>query len=180
MGIPDTASRILSTTQYLRNKTFSSYIQDDIKVSKRFTLNLGLRWDIMVPFTEDNNNVYFVNELAPNPDAGGLLGVATKFGNCAGCAGITRSAIHWKDFAPRVGFAYMLTPKTVIRSGFYYTYLNGGAYEYGTDQNGLYLSALGNGEFQRIATGTNISSYGSWDADSTTPSGAKAIWPGYG
>ena len=163
LGIPDTASRILSTKKYYRNKAFSSYIQDDIKVNKRFTLNLGLRWDIMVPFTEDNNSVYFVNELLPNADAGGLLGVATKFGNCAGCAGITRTAIHWKDFAPRLGFAYMLTPKTVIRSGFYYTYLNGGAYEYGTAQNGLYLSSLGNGEFQRLATGTNISSYGSWD-----------------
>jgi hypothetical protein len=163
LGIPDTASRIESTTQYLRNKAFSFYIQDDIKVSKRFTLNLGLRWDVMVPFTDDTNDVYFVNELAPNPDAGGLLGVATKFGNCAGCAGITRPAIHWKDFGPRVGFAYMLTPTTVIRSGFYYTYLNGGAYEYGTNQNGLYLSALGDGEFQRLATGTNISSYGSWD-----------------
>src|SRR6202008_2045602 len=101
-----------------------------------------------------------------------------KFGNCAGCAGITRPAIHWKDFAPRVGFAYMLTPKTVIRSGFYYTYLNGGAYEYGTNQNGLYLAALGNGEFQRIATGTNLSSYGSWDATPLPLPAPKPFGPG--
>ena len=163
LGEADSASRVLSTEKYYRNKAFSSYIQDDIKVNKRFTLNLGLRWDIMVPFTEDNNSVYFVNENEPNPDAGGLLGSVTKFGHCPGCAGFTRAPIHWKNFGPRVGFAYMLTPKTVIRSGFYYIYLNGGTFEYGTAQNGLYMSSIGDGEFQRLASGTNHPSYGSWD-----------------
>ena len=88
----------------MRNKAFSFYAQDDIKLTNRLTANVGLRWDIMVPFTEANNQILFVNETEPNPAAGGLPGAETKFGNCTGCAGITRADIHWKNFGPRFGF----------------------------------------------------------------------------
>ncbi len=39
------------------------------------TANVGIRWDIMVPFTENNNKILYVNETEPNPGAGGLPGV---------------------------------------------------------------------------------------------------------
>ena len=168
LGAADAAVRINSSELHLRNKEFASYVQDDIKVNNRLTMNLGLRWDIMVPFTENNNQVVYVNYQDPSvadPGAGGLPGGATKFGHCAGCSGITRAAIHWKNFQPRVGLSYLLTPKTVIQSGFYLTDLDGGAFEYGTSQVAFYMSSLLDGEFARQSNGSSNPAYGNWDAN---------------
>ncbi len=164
LGDADAGIRALSNEAKLRNKEFAYYVQDNIKYNHRLTLNIGIRWDIMVPFTENNNNIIYVNETEPNPGAGNLPGAATKFGNCAGCSGITRAAIHWKNFQPRVGFSYLLTPKTVVQSGFYLTYLDGGAYEYGTAQTAGSASSLQDGQFLANSTGSSVQGFGNWDA----------------
>ena len=88
------ADRIGSQELRLKNTDVSLYIQDDIKLSTRLTVNVGLRWDIMVPFSEKNNSVVYFDPKIPNPGADGRLGAATKFGSCAGCAGVDRAAIH--------------------------------------------------------------------------------------
>ncbi len=165
LGQADAGIRIFASEQKLRNKAFAAYIQDDIKVSSRLTANAGLRWDVLVPFTEDSNDIIFVNPTEPNPGAGGLPGAATKFGHCAGCSGITRADIHWKYFQPRLGFSYALNSKTVIQSGFYLTVLDGGAYEYGTAQTASFMSTLLNGQFLRASTGSSAPGYGSWDTN---------------
>ena len=149
----------------MRNKAFAPYVQDDIRVNNRLTVNVGLRYDILVPFTERDNLIIYNDPTAPNPGAGGIPGAATKFGNCTGCSGITRAAIHWKNFQPRVGFAYQLNSKTVLRAGFYLTFLDGGAYEYGTAQSAAFMSSLLAGEFLRAATGNSTPGYGNWDAN---------------
>ncbi len=113
-----------------------------MKVNQRLTANIGLRWDIMVPFTENNNNIVYINFQNPtvlDPAAGNLPGGASKYGNCTGCAGITRADIHWKNLQPRVGVSYKLNSKTVIQAGFFMTYLDGGAYEYGTTADCILL-----------------------------------------
>ena len=119
LGQADASIRVLSDELYMRNKAFAFYVQDDIKYNNRLTFNVGLRYDILVPFTENNNNIIFVNTSTPNPGAGNLPGAATKFGNCTGCAGVNRASISWKNWQPRLGFAYQLNSKTVLRSGFY-------------------------------------------------------------
>ena len=81
------------------------------------TVNAGLRWDIMVPFTENHNYIVFLNETAPDPGAANLPGAASRFGTCTGCAGYNRAAIDWKQFGPRLGISYQLNDKTVLRSG---------------------------------------------------------------
>jgi hypothetical protein len=164
LGQADASIRVLSDELYMRNKAFAYYFQDDIKFNNRLTINLGLRYDILVPFTENNNNIIFVNTSEPNAAAGNLPGAATKFGNCAGCAGINRAAISWKNWQPRLGFAYQLNSKTVLRSGFYYTTLDGGAYEYGTSQSASFMASLLAGQYLRASTGSNVPGYGSWDA----------------
>ena len=63
LGDVDSVERITSNEVYFRNKEFASYVQDDIKVNKRLSLNLGLRWDVMVPFTEEDNQIVYVNVL---------------------------------------------------------------------------------------------------------------------
>lgn len=163
LGQVDSTERIFANELKMRNNAFALYAQDDYKLNARLTLNLGLRWDILVPFTEEHNDIIFVNRTEANPGAGGIPGAATKFGNCTGCAGITRADIHWKNWQPRIGFSYQINPKTVLQTGFYISFLNGGAYEYGTSFAASFMSTLLDGSFLRASTGSQTPGYGSWD-----------------
>lgn len=165
LGQADAGLRVFASELKLRNADLSPYIQDDIKVNNRLTANLGLRWDMMVPFTENHDQIVYLDPTAPDPGAGNLLGGATKFGNCIGCAGINRAAIHWGHFGPRLGFSYMVNNKTVVQGGFYLDFLDGGAYEYGTSKVAVNYGNLLNGEFHRNSTATNVPGYGNWDVN---------------
>ena len=168
LGIPDAANRSNSQELRLRNVDLSPYVQDDIKLTPKLTVNLGLRWDIQVPFTENNNLIVFFNPKGTDPEAigpnGPIAGAASKFGSCAGCAGFTRGDIHWYHFGPRFGLAYKINEKMVVQGGFSVAFLDGGAYEYGTNKVAVNDSNLLVGSFVRSSTGSNTSSYGSWDA----------------
>jgi len=165
LGIPDQANRSNSQELRLRNRAISPYIQDDIKLSPRLTINLGLRWDIMVPFTENNNLIVFFDPNAKSPAFDNIPGGATKFGDCTGCAGYTRANIVWGHFGPRFGFAYELNSKTVLQGGADIAFLDGGAYEYGTNKVAVNYSNLLTGAFARNSTGGFNSAYGSWDTN---------------
>ena len=87
-GIPDQANRANNIEARLRNWLIAPYVQDDIKLSPRLTVNLGLRWDIQAPFTENDNNIVFFDPNKPGTLPGrNIPGSATKFGSCTGCAG---------------------------------------------------------------------------------------------
>ncbi len=83
------------------------FAQDDWKVSGRLTLNIGARWTLHFPSTEKN-------------DQGAVFNVATQQLDYLGKNGFPRSAreLHYGNIAPRIGYAYKLTPRTVVRSGF--------------------------------------------------------------
>jgi hypothetical protein len=84
------------------------YIADDWRVTKKLTLNLGLRWEYYSPYSEVANRW-------SNFDA------ATSTIIVAGRNGVSSSAgVHsdWKDYAPRFGFAYQVDPRTVVRGGY--------------------------------------------------------------
>src|SRR6266849_4664341 len=166
LGTVDSANRYGTNELRLRNRDFSPYIQDDIKIRPNLTINVGLRWDLMVPFTEVNNRVVYFDSKIPNPAAGGLPGAVTKLGNCTGCAGVDRASIHFNHFSPRIGFSYGLNNKTVIQGGFAQNYLDGGAYEYGTHKVAVNYGNLLDGFFQRNSTGTTAPGFGPWDSNS--------------
>jgi hypothetical protein len=165
LGIPDSAKRSNSQELRLRNWDLSPYIQDDIKLTPKLTVNLGIRWDIQVPFTENNNLIVYFDPNNPrtNPAADNIPGALTKFGNCTGCAGYDRAYIHFGHFGPRVGFAYQVNPKTVVQAGFSVAFLNGGAYEYGTSKVAVNYGNLLVGSYGQTNTGSYTSAYGSWD-----------------
>jgi len=166
LGLPDSANRSNSQELKLRNRDFSPYIQDDLKLSPRLTVNLGLRWDIQTPFTEDHDLVVFFNPDSPGVLPGeGIPGGAYKLGNCAGCAGFRRADIHWGHIGPRFGFAYQLSRKMVLQAGFDVAFLNGGAYEYGTNKVAVNYGNLLTGSFTRATTGGTTSSLGQWDTN---------------
>jgi hypothetical protein len=83
------------------------FVQDDWKVTDRLTANIGARWTLHFPSTEKNNQ-------------GAVFNLGTQQLDYLGVDGFSRSAreLHWDNVAPRVGVAYMVTPKTVVRSGF--------------------------------------------------------------
>jgi hypothetical protein len=164
LGQVDAANRSNSQELRLRNLAVSPYVQDDIKLTPKLTVNLGLRWDIQVPFTENNNLIVFFNPDLPNPAAGGRPGAATQFGYGPGKANFNRAGTHFGHFGPRLGFAYQINPKTVVQGGFSIAFLNGGAYEYGTSKVAVNYGNLLVGSFTRLTSGTNSPTYGSWDA----------------
>ena len=61
LGDADAGERILANQQRLRNKAFATYVQDNIKVNNRLTASVGLRWDVMVPFTDSTNEIIYLN-----------------------------------------------------------------------------------------------------------------------
>ena len=85
------------------------FAQDTYHVTPKLTAVLGLRWDYMgyptSPIKGDISNFNYVNTDA----------IISNYGNVGPTAGVNN---NWKDFAPRVGFAYRITPTTVIRAGY--------------------------------------------------------------
>jgi len=188
LGIPDSANRSNSQELRLRNWDLSPYIQDDIKLTPKLTVNLGLRWYIQAPITENNNLIVFFNPDKPgtNPAADNIPGSATKLGNCTGCTGYDRAAdIHYGHFGPRLGFAYQISNKTVVQGGVAIAFLNGGAYEYGTAKVAVNYGNLLVGSFTRNSTGSSASSYGTsadhtWDTNVLPDPTPTAFNPGLG
>lgn len=177
LGMVDSASRVEANEMALRNLDVSSYIQDDIKLTPRLTINAGLRWDIMVPFTEKHNQIVFLDENATNSLAGNLPGAAGVFGHCPTCAGFTRADISWKHFGPRFGFAFAIDKKTVLQGGAYLVFLNGGAYEFGSSNVSVNMGNVLFGEFSRQSTGSNTPGYGNWDTTVLQKPAAVAFTP---
>jgi hypothetical protein len=116
---------------YLRENRPSLYVQDDWKVNRKLTLNLGVRWDPWLPPNDLNGTlVAFKQGVQSTVAPGAPLGLLFH-----GDPGITSSIFHnnWKDFAPRVGFAYDVAGqgKTVVRAayGLFYGFPEGLLYQ---------------------------------------------------
>jgi len=134
------------------------YGQDTWRATRKLTLNLGLRWEIYFPET--------VN-AAQN---GALLNINDGYLHVAGVGG-TGSNLGWeikksKQFAPRIGAAYQLNEKTVIRAGYgrsFDTGVFGSIFGHTVTQN---LPVLGN---QQIVAATATSSVFTLDKGPTAP-----------
>lgn len=169
LGQVDSSFRQQAFESKLRNYSISPYFMDDVKVTTHLTVSAGLRWDILVPFTADDpSHITFLDVKKPNPGAiganGPLLGAATSLGTGPNAAGFNRADVVWKNVGPRVGFAYAVNSKTVVSGGYALTFLNGGAYEYGTNKVANDYGNLLTGKEQTNSTGTNVAAYGNWDA----------------
>jgi hypothetical protein len=94
------------------------FIQDDFKVNSKLTLNLGLRWEYAPPDTEPFNRISSWSPDATDP-VSGLKGAYTFAGSCSGCTGQNYFGEKtYKNFAPRIGFAYNVSSKWTIRGGY--------------------------------------------------------------
>ncbi len=107
---------------------FAPYFQDDWKITPKLTLNLGLRWDYMPPFHEVQDRWSFLNPTMTNPVSPfpGALQFAGNRGAGISCMCKTPVQTYWKNWGPRIGAAYAVTNRTVIRGGFAVVYSHAG------------------------------------------------------
>ncbi|MGC2163471.1 MAG: TonB-dependent receptor, partial [Silvibacterium sp.] len=121
-GLPlDVYIGLQLTNPHTRAGDLDLFLQDTFKVSPKLTLNYGLRYEYQTPYTEANN--YESNyDIASN-----TILVAGRGGNSAGLINPRKD-----DFGPRVGFAYQIDSKTVVRGGFglFYSPENDGREDY--------------------------------------------------
>jgi hypothetical protein len=91
-----------------RQQSYFTYVQDDFKVSRNLTLNLGLRYELVTPFYERDN-------LLSNLDL-----TTNKIVSATNGSIFDRARVHLdtKDLAPRIGLAWEFLPKTVLRAGY--------------------------------------------------------------
>ena len=88
------------------------YLEDHYQVNHQLALQLGVRWDVAVPFRETKNAMSQfspdVANIGPNGSGSGTLGALIFAGNGAGRSGLSsRWANTWyKDIGPRMGLAY--------------------------------------------------------------------------
>jgi len=118
-------------TFYLRENRFAAHLNDDWRVNRNLTLNLGVRWEPwLAPIDRNNTLVGFVPGVQSTVAPGAPLGLVFP-----GDPGIQDSLFkhNWKDFAPRVGFAYDFSGngKTVVRGayGIFYSFPEGLLYQ---------------------------------------------------
>jgi len=118
LGLPEVVYQGL---QYVIPQTSANehtiYLQDYWQITPRINLTYGVRYEYLQPFVEQNNN-------QSNFD------INTLNINIAGRGGNSRSLVNsnTKDLMPRVGIAFQMQPKTVIRGGYgiFYTHENDG------------------------------------------------------
>ncbi len=108
-GDPQTAMLSNQFVAHQKWYWFDFFVQDDWKVSQKLTLNLGLRYDFSSPVWEGNN--YLSNF---NPAGAGSI-ITASSGSLYNRALVQPQKLN---FSPRIGFAYQLESKTVLRGGY--------------------------------------------------------------
>jgi len=128
LGYPASGSALPSPGVANQTKYYAAFVQDTYRITSKLTLNLGLRWEMETPRTDRFNQLTnFDYGTAPPLTAPGLNlhGVLTF----AGVNGLPRTNTRFdgNNYGPRIGFAWQLTPNTVIRGGggFFYSIMTG-------------------------------------------------------
>ncbi|HEV8039930.1 MAG TPA: TonB-dependent receptor [Bryobacteraceae bacterium] len=102
-----------STNAQEEQKRFFWYGQDEWRPTPKWTITMGLRWEMVFP------------ETVNGPGNGATLDLANGLIYVFGVGGVSSHGIqsmNYHNFAPRLGIAYQLSPKTVIRGGYGWSY----------------------------------------------------------
>jgi hypothetical protein len=114
LGAPTGGSFSFDPSLAVVQKSLAGYLQDDWKIRRNLTLNLGVRYDYASPWEERYSRLAYFDTTGLDPITH-LPGVLRLLGGKA--TGQSQVAPNAYDFAPRLGLAWSLNPKTVIRAG---------------------------------------------------------------
>jgi len=138
LGLANTAQVSTPVDPQFRKMTWSLFVQDNWKITRKLTINYGVRWDLQGAPDEIHQRIAEFSATTPNPAVNGLMGATVYEGTGAGRCNCKFTSTYPFAIGPRLGFAYQVTPKTVIRGGWGLTY--------GTTSNFNYVSStLGGG-----------------------------------
>ncbi len=112
LGAPDSGQFTVGPSLALLQTAYNWYLQDDWKVARNLTINLGMRFEYQTPFKERYNQLAYFDPSGTEPVTG-LKGVLTA----------TSSSHRYPsnpnhNWAPRVGLAWTFMPQTVFRAGY--------------------------------------------------------------
>lgn len=126
LGYPATGELTAVEPWSTAQRYIAFYLQDDIRVSRRLTVNVGLRWDADIPRSERFNRLSFFDPAAASPLAGPTrlseLSGGIRFPGVDGNPRAQQDT-DWNNFGPRFGFAWNLKPRLVLRGGYGITYV---------------------------------------------------------
>jgi hypothetical protein len=145
-----------------QNFYVAGYAQDDWRVSEKLTLNLGVRYDLETPRTERYDRMNYFDPTARSPLADRVPQLSDLRGGLvfAGVDGSPRTQFETdtNNISPRIGGAYQLNDKTVLRSGYAHVYgpsyqqANGTVGPFGFRTENLWVSTIdGITPFRRLS-----------------------------
>lgn len=134
LGTPTSGTIRIQMFPIYMYRYFAPWVQQDWKVTRKLTLNFGFRWDVNMPPSERFNRLNrgfdadVVNPVDSLVNRSGFPELPTLRGGLlfAGVNGVPRGAadLYLHTYQPRIGFAYALNHKTVVRGGWGRYYIN--------------------------------------------------------
>jgi Carboxypeptidase regulatory-like domain/TonB dependent receptor-like, beta-barrel len=173
LGAVDTAEVDPPSRVRFGKQQWGFYAQDSWKVTRKLTLDLGLRYDYSTWYKEQYGRSPNLAPSLANPTAGGHPGAVIYQANC-NCN--FAKNYPW-GFGPRIGFAYQALPKTVLRGGFGVEYTSTGvAQVFGAASGG----ASASNRFPASVPGAALMTLGQGVTINGSPlTAAQIAWPNY-
>ncbi len=117
LGLPDSMGLSQTTQTRVGGHMLGLYAQDNWKVTRKLTLEYGIRYDYQTYLKEQYGRMADASFATPNPTVGGLLGAVVYEGNGDGRCNCALSHNYPFAIGPRLSAAYQIDTKTVLRAG---------------------------------------------------------------
>lgn len=145
LGMANSASIGNPVDPQYRKYALGLFAQDTWKVTRNFTLDYGLRWDYQTAPRELWDRTSMFSPDLKNPAAGNLPGATLYAGYGPGRCNCDITKTYPLAFGPRLGGAYTINPRTVIRAAIGVSYTQTSAFNYigGGNSVGMGFNSLG-------------------------------------
>ncbi len=157
----DSRNYDINTPDY-RTYEPSGFIQDQWKATPKLTVLYGVRYDVFTPFTEAHNNIANFDYNLARTLTPSTIGEALEVAGVNGVSSTAGIQTDYSNAAPRVGFAYSVTPSTVVRGGYGLSYFPGNYTSNFDLKNAPFVSVFSPNCLSALAYGieTNLPGYG--------------------
>jgi hypothetical protein len=123
LGAVDQGNFASGSALMMRYPSHAVFVQDDWKIAKNLTVNIGFRFEWMPAAYEKHDQMSYFDPSLPNPAANGFPGALRFVGSGQGRTGDRTFYQTGKGYGPRLGLAYQPAPNTVVRGGFGIAYV---------------------------------------------------------